>query len=101
MKPLPLDDNGNPQPLIRLGATPIIVTSSGASAASAAVISATEDTPCMIQASADCHIWSAADPTATTSHVRLWAKVPYYFIVPSGHKIAVVGASTINILPQS
>jgi len=100
-KVLPLDDNGNAYPLIRLGATPIIVTSTGASAATAAVIHATQDTPCRITASADCHIWTAADPTATTSHIRVWAKTYLDFIIPAGHKLAVVGASTVTILPQS
>jgi len=98
---LHLDPNGNPVPLIRTGATPVIVTSAGASAASENAISSTDDVICRITASADCHIWTAEDPTATTSHIRLWANQVEYFIIPKGHKLAVVGASTVNILPQS
>jgi len=97
---LNLDENGTPMPLMRFGGTPVIVTSSGASAASAAVISSTGDTICRITASADCHITTGADPTATTSHVRFWAKQVEYWIIPKNHKLAVVGESTVNITPQ-
>jgi hypothetical protein len=98
---LHLDDNGNPLPLLRTDGTVVIVTSTGASAASAAVIDANEDCICRITASADCHMTTGADPTATTSHIRLWANQVEYFIIPKGHKIAIVGASTVNILPSA
>jgi len=101
MIPLKLDDNGTPTPLLKLGGTTVVVTSTGASAASAAAISATEDIICRISASADCFITSAASPTATTSDIPLWAKTTEYFIIPKGHKVAVVQAASIYITPMS
>lgn len=98
------DDNGVSVPLLRLGATPVILTSAtGASVASAAVISATNDTICRFTSSVDCHITTAASPTATTSHVRLWANQVEYFIVPLGHKIAYLAdtGGVLNVIAQS
>jgi len=97
---LHLDDNGNPLPLLRTGGTPVILTSTGASAATAAAISTTQDTICRLTASADCHMTTGTGPTATTSHIRLWANQVEYFIIPMNHKIAIVGAATLNITPQ-
>lgn len=41
---------------------------------------------------ADCHIAAAADPTATTSNMKIIAGSPEYFGVTAGHKIAAVTA---------
>jgi len=43
-------------------------------------------------ADADCHIEVGADPTATTSNMRLQADTTEYFGVTAGHKIAVIAA---------
>jgi len=97
------DQNGVSVPLLRLGATPVILTSAdGSSVASASAISATADIICRFTSSADCFITTAASPTATTSHVRLWANQTEYFIVPKGHKVAYLAAtaSVLNIVPQ-
>lgn len=95
---LQLDDNGNPMPLLRTDGTVVILTSAGTSVATAAAINATEDRICRVTADADCHMKTGTAPTATTSDIRLWAKNEYYFTVPAGHKIAIVGAATLNIL---
>ena len=41
---------------------------------------------------ADCHIASAADPTATTSNMKIVAGSAEYFGVNAGYKIAAVTA---------
>lgn len=44
-------------------------------------------------ADADCHIAAGANPTATTSTMKLIAGAPEYFGVTPGHKIAAVTAA--------
>ncbi len=44
-------------------------------------------------ADADCHIAAGANPTATTSTMKLIAGTPEYFGVTPGHKIAAVTAA--------
>jgi len=97
MKNLLLDENGNAMPVICVGSqTSIVVDGSLASAASA-VISATEDTVVRLWASADCTILFGTTPTALTTSMPMTAKLPEYFVVKAGHKIAVLGA-TLNIV---
>ncbi len=97
MKNLLLDANGNAMPVICVGdQTSIVVDGSVASAASA-VISATEDTVVRLWPSADCTILFGTDPTALTTSMPMTAKLPEYFVVKAGHKIAVKGA-ILNIV---
>lgn len=97
MKHLLLDDNGTAMPVICVGSqTPIVVDGSVASAASA-VISATEDTVVRIWPSADLRILFGTAPTALTTSIPMTAKLPEYFVVKAGHKIAALGG-VINIV---
>ena len=97
MKNLLLDANGNAMPVICVGSqTSIVVDGSVASAASP-VISATEDTVVRIWPSADLRIQFGTDPTALTTSMPMTAKLPEYFVVKAGHKIAALGG-IINIV---
>lgn len=45
-----------------------------------------------VNASADCHVAFGPNPTATTGNLMLTAKVPEYFEIKPGDKIAVIAA---------
>lgn len=88
---LRLDPNGNPIPAITLGGTTLTADGTSASAATA-VVNATDDQLVWITVSADCYVTTGPTPTATSSHVRMWANERVACIVRKGDKVACLGA---------
>lgn len=97
MEILHLDANGNPMPVFspntKTANATIKVNGTAASAATAAVISATERTTVRLWADADCHIAIDATPTATTSDIPLSSGVETFMAIEPACKIAVLGAN--------
>ena len=100
MTRLLLDPNGNPLPYIRPGAT-VKISPSGSSAATAAVIHATEECLVRIAVSAAMTLNFAASPTATTTDLFMPANTVDYFVIPAGYKIAALGTGDVYITLQS
>ncbi len=90
------DANGSPVPVFCPGAT-VKISPAGASAATAAVINATDYQLVRIVATAAMHIAIAAAPTATTSDMYLPAAMVDYLIIPKGCKIAAIGTGDVYI----
>lgn len=89
---LPKDKNNEIKPLFILGNNTVQNVDGTSASAASAVIDADNYQTVMITASLDCHIITGTDPTATTSHIRLWANERIFFEITPGHKIAVLGA---------
>jgi len=103
-KVLKLDDNGNPVPVFTMPitASTIKVDGTSASAATAAVIHATQATIVRIVADSDCYLLAGASPTALNDGtcMKMTAGQTEYFIVPPANKIAVIGG-IMYITPHS
>jgi hypothetical protein len=103
-KPIRLDSNGNPAMCFNMPdtANTLKVDGTSASAATAAVIHATDETIVRIVADSDCYLLAGANPTALNNGTCLKMKsgTTDYFIVPPACKIAVIGG-IIYITPQS
>lgn len=87
------DPNTNPLPLFALGNDPEVVNGTVSSAATAAVIDATNWAIVQLYASANCNIKVAASPTATATTMAIPGGQLLYFLVPPACKIAVLGAT--------
>ena len=103
MKPLTLDPNGNPIPIIRASQTANTIKVDGTSAsAQSAVIHATNLSIVRIAADSDCYILTGANPTALNNGTcqKLYAKTYTDLVIDPACKIAVIGG-IIYITPQS
>ncbi|HNX38743.1 MAG TPA: hypothetical protein PKI15_10335 [Candidatus Cloacimonadota bacterium] len=84
------DINGNVIPALGLG-TAQEIDGTSASAATAAVIHATENKICRLACTADVRIAVAASPTAVATGTLLPAGAVEYLVIPAAMKIAVLG----------
>lgn len=81
-----------------LPSTAVVRTVSDTSAQTAAL---TKGTTYLVQATQDCHVVFAADPTATTNSTPIFAATPYLFTVPEGpvtYKAAAIRAEVNGTL---
>ena len=93
-KVLKLDANGSAVPVFCPGAT-VTATPSGGSAATAAVINATDEQIVRVVATAAVNI--AMGNTATANDMYLPSGVVEYYIVPANTKVAAYGTATVYI----
>lgn len=95
MRPLQLDANSNPIPVLFPGTksdNPTIKVDGASASAASAVISDTERTTVRLYADNDCYIAIDTAPVATNSDIPLSAGVGTDLIIEKGCKIAVFGA---------
>ena len=84
------DQNGNPIPAFSLG-THQEIDGTSASAATTAVLSATNDTLVRVCSTSDVRVLVGATPTALATSPLLPAGCVEYIIIPKANKIAVLG----------
>lgn len=92
-----LDDNGNPVPAFRYGATHKVAFTAGA----AGTIANGVDERCklvLVWADVDCHIAIGAAPAATVNDKPLTAKVDTPVALTPGHKVSAIGQSAAGTL---
>lgn len=90
------DANGSPVSVFCPGAT-VKISPAGASAATAAVINATDYQLVRIVATAAMNIAISAAPTATDADMYLPASAIDYLIIPKACKIAALGTGDVYI----
>lgn len=93
-KVLKKDANGEPVPIFCPGAT-VLASPAGGSAATSAVINATDEQIVRIAATAAVNI--AMGDTATANDMYLPNGVVEYYIVPKNVKVAAYGTATVYI----
>lgn len=103
-KIIKLDDNGTPTYCFSMPitASTLKVDGTSASAATAAVIHATQATIIKVAADSDCYLLAGASPTALNDGtcMKQYAKTVEYYVIPPACKLAVIGG-IIYITPQS